>query len=64
MMTTTIAGWTLVCAAILARKAAAMARRAQGCICAEGQALIAPTRWAFLVFCVGMLAGVLVLESS
>ena len=31
---------------------------------AEGQALIAPTRWAFLVFCVGTLAGALVLESA
>jgi hypothetical protein len=31
---------------------------------AEGQAFIAPTRWAFLVFCVGMLAGALVLESA
>jgi hypothetical protein len=30
----------------------------------EGQALIAPIRWAFLVFWVGMLAGALVLESA
>ena len=30
----------------------------------EGQALITPTRCAFLVFCIGSLAGALVLESA
>ncbi len=86
MMNTTIAGWTLVGAAILALLyATRLDRRLQAyrvpgtpraaylgpvgrwrraLYTAEGQALIAPTRWAFLVFCVGALAGALVLESA
>ncbi len=86
MMTASIAGWTLVVAAILALLCVArLDRRLQAyrvpgtpraaylgpvgrwrrtLYTADGQGLIAPTRWAFLVFCLAMLAGVLVLESA